>query len=355
MKRRILCIILTCFITPIALTPKEHPSIASQQEPLTADRAFAALRAGASGPGSSLQVIREITSNGGTREVARRALEEATSHHIGVYPGGILLAVLKTGGFLISEFDPTTGSAISLHLVSSGPDERTIIESHKIEGTINADLVKELIENTEDLVDVLLKIPLSEMSELESGFDGGRFPQYSDPGEESYFAIPSAVGKISTDPSEKRELTALFGAFHFWPMRYAITMRVYAANPDAAVRMAAEKREGLIQQFMLTDAESSDSRSDPQDLEAIRTPEQFRERISWFRRVDHSLEEAIEAEKVSPDYDICRSLSTIALWLGSTSTAEGDLFSVMTSNGIIVEWKQLSKGKFAVKIISMGE
>jgi len=327
-----------------------------QHQNLTPDRALAELRSRASKPGSSFEVISEFTSTIDMQEFAQRSLEAASSQHVSLYGESILLDVLETGGYLILETDSTTGDAISINLVSSGTDGHVIIESHKIEGNFNAVLAKELIKKSSDFVDVLLGTPLSGVNGLESRFYESRFPQYDSSGEPSLFAIPRAIREIKDDQSEKSQLAALFGVYSLWPVRYALLMPVYSASPYGAFRLALEKQQALVNDFMQKNNKRSDFIDELEDLESVRTPKQLRERAFWFRRLDNFLEEAFEKDNVSSTFAINKRLSTIVLFLGSTRTGTEDLFSVMTCSGpgLIVNWKQLTNGSFAITQVSLG-
>jgi hypothetical protein len=355
MKSRVLLAVLSCLVMPLVQFPKEPASMRPQHENLTLDRALAALRSRASRPGTSFQVAREITSNSKPEEVAQRSLEEASSRQIHLYNQGILLALLRTGGFLVLEIDSTTGNAITLLLISSASDGQPIIDSHEIEGSVSGVLAKAMIENTTDFVDALLSEPPSEVSKLENKFYSGRFPQYSRFEDQSFFAIPSVVAKLNSDMSEDRELAALVGAYHIWPIRYALSMLIYPANPASALRMAHEKQQTLVEQFMRKNNKNSDFIYDLQNLESIHNPVQLRERILWFRQLDNSLEDGFQKNYVPSIFDDNKLLSTIAIELGSTATGTENAFSVLTSPALIVNWKQLAGDSFAVISVSSAD
>lgn len=251
--------------------------------------------------------------------------------------------------------DPTTGNAASLNLASRGTDGRILVESHEIEGKVDAAIAKELIKNTADFLDVLLSTRHPGIDIIEKRFYGGRFPECRNSEDYSFFAIPRAIRRIKAARSQKEELAALFGYFHFWPIRYALSMSVYAANPSSALRSAREKHEVLTREFVKENKKSPDFSHYFGDLESIKTPEQVRERIAWFRRLDSFLEQALAQDSVSSTTNFNRLISTIALQLGSTATKTENSFSLLTPPGLIVDWKQGSKGSFAVTRVSLAE
>lgn len=327
--------------------------IVSPKSKLTRDQAVAAVRSKGPGPGASFQVVREIDSSPAMQEAAQGSLHTASSHHVSLYKDGIFLDLLNTGGFLILEVDDTTGNAISLHLVSSGTDGRAVIESRRILGKIGASLAQELIKQTADFIDVLLATPASGVSVLESRFSGGRFPESDKPAEESFFAIPGGIRKIEADQSEIRDLSALYGAFHFWPIRYAISMPIFPANPTRALDLAGRKHEALVKEFMHRNNENPDLIRDLQDLKSVRTSEQLRDRVATFRRLNDFLEQMLRAQEHSPTFAVNRSISTIALNLGSPEPPEEISYAVMTASGIIVDWKLLNTGDLVVAQVSL--
>ncbi len=351
MKHRLLSCILLCLPTPVVTLAKEHPSImTSQHQNLTPDQAIVAVRSKAPKSGTSFQIIREIRSNAKTQDVAQRSLQEAASRHVQLFDDGIFVNVLQSGGFLILEIDPTTSTAVALHLVSKGTDERPVIDSYQIEGRLSSAVAAELIQSTAHFADALLSTPPSAATVLESRFCSGRFPEYDKPEEESFFAIPRGIRKIEADESEYSQLAALLGAFEFWPIRYALSMPIYPANPSSAVESAREKHQALIEEFMRKNNKSAGFiRS------SINDPQQLRERIFWLRQLDEFLEQAFKWEVGSPAFEVNKSISTVALQLGSVGNGKQDSFLAVTSPGLIVEWVRAGEGRWAVTKISLAE
>ncbi len=330
----------------------QQGGVASSTSRLTSDQAIAAVRSKEPNSGGSFRVIREIGSSPATQEVAQRSLHEASSHHVSLYDDGIFLDLLNTGGFLILEVGDNTGNAISLHLVTSGPDGRAVIESRKVMGKVSASLAQELVKETADFVDILFATRL-DVSILESRFYGGRFPESDRPEEESFFAVPRSLQKIKADQSEIRELAALIGAAHLWPIRYAILIPIYSADPAGAMESAWQKQESLVKEFLNRNGGNSDLVHTMQELESVRTAEQLRNRIATFRDLNDFLEQKLRAQGDQPTSTINRSISTIALALGSLEPPEKISYPVMTASGIIVDWKLLDTGDLAVAQLSL--
>lgn len=319
---------------------------------LTPDEAVAAVRSKKANSGASFHVIRELDSNTATQEVAQHSLHEASSHHVSLYGDGIFLDLLNTGGFLILEVEATTGNATALHLVSSGTDGRAAIESHPIEGKVSASLAQELMKETADFVDILLTTQASGAGMLESRFDGGHFPEYDKSEDYSFFAVPRDMRKIPGDNSESGELAALFGGAQFWPIRYALSMPIYPADPNGALKSAWRKYEALFKEFAQRNNEKPDFGYDLQDLQSIRTSEQLRHRVAAFRDLDAFLEQKLRAQDGSTSV-VNRSISSLAINLGSIESPEEHFYAVMTVPGIIVGWKLLDTGDLVVERVSL--
>lgn len=356
MKRRISWLVIGCVIVQFSLLAKGRPgAMTFHQTSLTPDRALAAIRSASPRSGTSLKILREVKATTSTQEIARRSHHEANLQHVALYGNGIFLNALNTGAFLILESDPTTGNAVSIYLVSSGNDGRTTIESHEVEGNLMAPLGSELVNQTADFVDALLAVPTSKFESIERRFYGGHFPEYAGPGARTIFAMPRSIRTIEAEETQYRDLAALFGGYLFWPVRYAMSTDIYAANPSSALAAARKKHEALTEQFLQKNNKKPDFIYDLQDLESLKSPEQLRERISWLRRLDDFLEQALKSEGDSSAFEANKSISLIALQLGSLYTQTQESFLAVTSPGLVVGWRRSATGALAVAEVSLAE
>ena len=253
------------------------------------------------------------------------------------------------------ESDPTTGNAVSIYLVSSRSDGRPAIESHEVEGNLTAPLGAELINQTADFVDALLAVPTSKFESIERRFYGGHFPEYAAPGDRTIFAIPRSIRTIEAGETQYGELAGLFGGYLVWPVRYAMSTDIYAANPSSALAAARKKHEGLTEQFLQKNNKKPDFMYDLQDLESLKSPEQLRERISWLRRLDDFLEQALKSEGDSSAFEANKFISLVALQLGSLYTQTQESFLAVTSPGLVVGWRRSPTGALAVAEVSLAE
>ncbi len=326
-----------------------------RQTGFTSDCALAAIRSASPRSGTLLQILREIEATAKTQEIAIKSRREANLRHVALYGNGIFLDALNTGAFLILESDPKTGNAVSIYLVSSGSDRRTMIESHEVEGNLTAPVGAELINQTSDFLDTLLAVPTSGFESIERRFYGGHFPEYAGPGDRSIFAFPRSIRAIEADETHSGDLAAVIGGYLFWPVRYAMSMDIYAANPSSALAAARKKHEALAAQFLQENNRSPDFIYDLEDLESLKSPEQLRERISWLRRLDDFLEQALKSGGDSSTFEANKSISLIALQLGSLNKQTQESFLVVTSPGLVVGWRRSANGALAVTEVSLAE
>jgi hypothetical protein len=279
------------------------------------------------------------------QEAAQLSLDLASSHHVGLYGDGVLVELMRAGGFVILEVDDKSDHAISLHLVSRSASGHAVIESNPVQGEVSATLAQELISETADLVDVLFDTPLN-TSALESKFERSRFPESHDPDEDettNLFAIPSPMENVGADQSEIRELAVLLGTINTWPIRYAISTRTFPADPIRAIEAGAREFVSIGRQFTHGNKENLGVLRLLQDLKTVRSSEQLRTRIATLGLFDNFLEQKLLSPDTATTFAANRAISTIPLKLGFYGPPDTS-YGVMTSSGIIVGWKVSSSG-----------
>lgn len=305
----------------------------------TLDEAIAAIQSKEPHSGSSFRLIRDVHSSVTMREAADA--------------DGILIDMMRGGGFVILEVDDQSDCAISLHLVSRTANGEALVESNPVQGEVSATLAQELTKESADLVDVLLSTPI-DASALESKFEGSRFPESHDPDEdeaENLFAVPTAMEAVGADHSDIRELAVLLGTIDTWPIRYAISTRIFPADAARAIAAGARELLSLSRQFPLSKQDKLDVLHLLQDVKPVRSSEQLRNRISTLSRFDSLLEKKLEAPDASTTFAANRSIATIPLKMGFYGHPDNS-YGVMTSSGVIVGWKVSRSG--ALFITRMG-
>lgn len=314
---------------------------------LTPQEAIDAARRNAQKPGSLFTVLREIVANADTRRIGDQALAEAQARKIKLYGNRVLPDLLRSGGFLVAEAEPGTNNVVALHLVSLGPEGAPEDAPEPCEGVVKLADAEELVKDTAEFAELLYSTPSSEASSLESRFYRGSFPECGQSEECTLFAIPRSLLKLGAGQSEYREVAALSGGLAIWQFRYAVSMPVFAASPLAATQAT----EGPIAEFL------RNNHMDPEfdfDLENIRTKQQLRERIDLLRRLDRFLEEALKNEGNPTLVKANLSVAAIPLGVGANTENGQVLYSTDTASGIVIYWRRLPAGGFAVILISEG-
>ena len=323
-------------------------SLAMAQEAprLTAEQAIAAAQSNAK-PGSSFTVLWKIVANADTRRIGDQALEQAQAQKIELYENGILVNMLRSGGYLLAETDPRTNNMVATHLVlreAGGAVKDTRTECH---GVVKLADAEELVKDTTELVKQIYSTPSTEESSLESRFYGGSFPD-GDQFPDDLFAIPDFLRKPGANPNEVREASALFWGYLFWTARYALSMTAFAANPAAAESAAEEKRDALKAEFLQSNNMAPNFNL---DLDNIQNERQLQERIEFLTKLDGSLEDALKKEA---DLTVVRSnlsILTMPLRVDVDPSQEGQYVSSSPPKSLFV-WHRLATGGFAVKEIT---
>jgi hypothetical protein len=280
--------------------------------------------------GSSFRLIRELHSSAAWREAAGE---------------GILFDLMRSGGFVILEVDTKDDHAISLHLVSQTAGGDALVESKPVEGEISGSLAQELIRESADLVDLLLSTPI-DASALERKFDGSHFPESHDPDDDeidNLFAVPVGIKNVGADDGAIRELAVLLGSIDTWPIRYAISTRIFPSDAPRAIEAGARELGSLSRQFTHGKKEGLDVLHLLQDLKSVRSAEQLRNRVSTLGLLDNFLEQKLVSPDASMNSAANRLIATIPLEIGFNGTPDSS-YAVMTSSGIIVGWKVSSGG-----------
>jgi len=182
-------------------------AIAEDFPHLTAEQAIATARLNAK-PGNSFTILWKIIANADTRRIGDQALEQAQAHRIERYENGILIDILRSGGYFLAEIDPRTNNIVAMHLVlvEAGGSVKDV--ESKCHGVVKLADAGELVKDTVELVKQLYSTPSTDESSLASKFYGGNFPD-ADKFPDSVFTIPDSLQKSGAKANEIREAAAL--------------------------------------------------------------------------------------------------------------------------------------------------
>lgn len=342
--------------------------VAQDSQRLTSQEAIAAARPNAK-PGSSFTVLREIVATADTRRIGDQSLKEAQAHHIKLFEDGILVDFLRSGGFLIAEYDPNTTNVIALHLVSLGPHgvpkddfypsdsgEKLADEEEPVVKLADAE---ELVKDTTEFMEEFYSTPPSQASSFESSIYGGSFPEWCLPRPSGQlgptedcdlFGIPRSLLKLGADPNEVQEVAALSGGYNLSGFQYAVSMPVFAASPLAATRAVEDQATKVLRKNHL----------DPDfnfDLDNIQSKEQLRKEIDLLRELNNPLQEDFTHRNEADPALVKANISIAAIPLGVGRYGpfyQGDKtqFGSGTASLLVIYWQRLPTGGFAVTSIS---
>ena len=303
-------------------------------------------------PGDSFAIIKFFAANSNTRRIGNRALELARSKGIKLYENGVLANVLRRGGFLIAEIGPHTNYVIALHLVSvgsTGVPMDAIFACRAIK-LVNA---QDLVQNTVEFTDDLYSTPSFKAISLEREFYNGNFPKCGTSEECTLFSIPRALLKLGAEQNEYREVAALYGGFELLGFRYAIFMPTFSANPVLAIQAAKKKMDALVTIFLRKHHIDHRVYFDPVN---INNRKQLHERIDLLYKLDKYFEHILKKEANPALFKANASIATIPLGVGQGgpyNQSDKTLYSSGTASMLIIFWKHVTSGSYAVYGVSV--
>jgi len=308
MKKVDVSVAIICLACLIMLFMSGGSSLAMAEEAphLTAEQAIAAARRNAK-PGSSFTILWKIIANADTRRIGDQALEQAQARKIEPYENGILVNILRSGGYLLAETNPRTNNMVATHLVlmeAGGAVKDVQTECH---GVVKLADAGELVKDTAELVKQLYSTPSTE------------------------------------------ESAALFWGYLSWPLRSALSMPAFAASPAAAGDAAEKERDMLKAEFLQSN--KLDPNINPIDFDNIQSERQLQERIELLTRLDRFLEDSLRKEADPAVVRQNLSMLTMPLSVDVDLNQEGQYVSTSPPK-LLFLWHRLATGGFAVKEIT---
>jgi len=314
---------------------------------LTAEQAIAAAGRNASS-GSSFTILWKIIANAETRRIGDQALKQAQAHKIEIYENGILVNILREGGYLLAETSPGTNNMVATHLVlmEAGGDVKDIRK--ECHGVVKLTDAEELVNDTAELVKQMYSTSSTEVSSLASRFYGGSFPD-GDQFPDDLFAIPTFLRKPGANSNEVREASALFWGYLFWPVRYALSMPTFAANSAVAESAAEKRRDTLKAEFLQSN--NMDPNINLVDFDNIQNERQLQKRIELLTRLNRFLEDALKKEADPAAVRQNLSILMMPLRVDVYLNHEGQYVSTSPPKSLFL-WHRQTTGGFAVKEIT---
>jgi len=323
--------------------------------PMTQDQALSILRSQlANPPGVGFFTVREIEASPDTWRAAQVSLDEAHQQHLALYGDGVLLDLMRTGGFAVVEFNETSGITTRLHLVTLDEAGKPVVRSHDVHGELTKSETLMLLDRNTAFSDVFFAPDGSEMKQLADDFGEAGIGSLGAPDGQGYFAVPEAIRKLTTRPEELSDLAGLFSILTLWPARYSLTSPVYAASPVDAVTQARNQQLKLVKDFLAEKGKGVKFFFDLMDLNSIRTHEELLDRVQWLREIVSFLNEHSPLNVGSTTYRANVFVSSIPLDIVAEQDTER-FYGVMTAPGVVSIWSRDAKGDFFLKGIGEGE
>jgi len=322
---------------------------------MTQDQALSVLRSQlANPPNVGFVVVRKVEANPDMRHAAQVSLDEARQKHLDLYGDGALLDLMRTGGFVVLEFNEKSGLATRFHSVTLDETGKPVVQSCNVHGELTKSEVVMLLDKSAAFSDAFFTSVGSGMKQIAKEFGETEIGSLGAPDGKGYFAVPAAVRKLTTRPEELTDLAALSSALTLWPARYSLTLPIYAASPVDAIKLARDEQFKLVKELLTTKGKDADFLYQLLDLDSIRTHGELIARLQWLREITSFLDERNPLNVGSPTYKANRLISRIPLDIGAEQDA-GHLYGVMTAPGVISIWSRTGTGDFVLKGIGEGE
>jgi hypothetical protein len=212
-----------------------------------------------------------------------------------------------------------------------------------------------IISRTANFSEAFFGSPVSPMKEVLVRFGGPGAATGISQGE-GYLAIPENVERLSTGSGESLELRSLASGIALWTIRHALELRVYAANPIAAVQQANNKLSELWQEFPghMGRSVGLDAVDRLLDFDSIRTHEELEARLKSLRELGSFLDERSPLQVSSTAYKANISISALPLDLVvEHDTAQ--FYGATTAPGLMSVWILERGGELVLKGLSVAE
>ena len=355
MSIRVACVCFFCYLS-LAVSVLAQVAMNAGHQTMTEDEALSILRSRATGTLSpGFVTVGRVEATSATRHAAQESLDEVQSQHLDLYGKGIFANMMRAGGFVALEFDAKSDAATRLHLVTLDDAGEAIVQTENVDGSLSRHDALTIIARSEKLAEAFFSSPGSQSDELARKFGGASVANVGIPNAQGYFAIPERLSKLTTQPDELLDLEGLSAAVQLWPVRYALSLPIYSANPSIALKSAHQKLKEVIDEFLRRNRKSPDFLYHLSDFDSIDTRDELAFRIRWLNEIVSFLDTQCPCQSDSSVYRANVSISTIPFYVGVTKQNSDLLYGVMTTAGLITIWSRAENGDFVLKGLSEGE
>jgi hypothetical protein len=301
---------------------------------------------------SEFVVIEKIDSNSG--QVAQESLVGAQSIHVETYGQGVFVNLMRSGGFAVLEFNSKSKSATSLHLVTLDASAQTHIESYDVDGDLSRIDALTLIKKSDEFSNAFLNATSSEVARLLRTFGGAEVGAAGTADQKGYLGVPATVTKLAQTSDELLNLRGQYCALQLWPVRYAPSIPLFAANPEEATRLARNELIKLAEEFLAKSGKNAGSIYDLLDLDSIHTRSELKLRLQRLGELNLFLDKRISLQLDSATYKAGVLISRIPLQIGIDKHNSDRVLGVMSTSGVITVWIRTQSGEFILTGLSEG-
>jgi hypothetical protein len=353
MLQRLLCFALLIALALCAAGAQSRDQIRA----FTDDQALSAVRASYNNvPDAALVVAFKVKTDPTAAAVAAKSLAEAQSNHVELYDDGLRLNLMRSGGYLVLEFNKKSNVANKLYVVTSDTTGATVVEPRDIDGGILKDDALAVINKAAKFSKAFFDSSESQMDELLVRFGPSDATTLGFPGGVGYLAIPEDLRSLTKQPKDLFHMISLCNGLALWTIRHALADPMYAANPIAAVQRADDELAKLEGQFQGRQGNKGDLSlvDDMIDLNSIHTREDLKARLQYLARLSAFLDEHSPLPVRSPIYKANVSISTVPLELAKEQVADSH-YGAVTGPGLISGWRYTASGELVLIGLSVAE
>jgi hypothetical protein len=292
------------------------------QPTFTGGQAISALRTRPGAPaGSGYQILRKFQPAVDGVTQAKLAIEKTRDEDHEVFLDGALIGLLRDGGYLLVEYDRATDQALALHLVTRGEDGREAIETDKIETPMTVRDVADVVDYTQAYLTKVFTSRTSELIALVTELDD-KLRTNQEPDDDNDFEVPREALQFTTT-QDVQEIRTLRLRLECWSFRYALSLPEYAANPKAALLDGYGERDKLLVDFLAMKGISEEHLQEELAVGPINGPQQFKDRLAWFRDLNAYLDAHGAPEQSRAMFSLNLAMATVPLQISGSQSGEG--------------------------------
>jgi hypothetical protein len=269
---------------------------------------------------------------------------------------------MRVGGYVVLEYSQRSERVIQLHFATQeeagepqfeswylAPPDKTYDSdpnSQASDGNLGKDEALMLIRRNEEFSKAFFTSAPSQLAETMRKFGSSGTPNWSTFGM-GCEGSPEWITKLAAPPDEVASYCILVDRAYFWLVRYALTLPVFAANPDEAMSQAEEKMEKLFDEFSQKGGVCSGCK-DPFGLDSIDTPDKLAAQIRCLTGFNSLLDDHLSPRTDSLTYKANLLLMKVPISIELDKEPDGTHFAVMAATMLVTLWSRGENGRFVL-------